>query len=287
MPDPDQLPTSMKAVTDYNGVKWIHDYQDACVDKIDRFIRGDAAMIMTPLMDRFLSGASSTSGSVSYNRQNSQYQRTISNDISNDNSECNLSEENDWQLTTVSEIEEIPQKTDAPEKPPRLKHLKNEAQNLVQSCEDYLDQNTVGKSQSETLINPFFELKMYNPESEEEQKRKLSSVSDIRDSIKETFHEEYPSNYKTVPRIRSKSRRPYNYKLQDGTESVSSFVALSPKDHFLELSRSTMETTSSEGWSDNDDYEDKTDSFNSGIRKGFVNKCVSRVKNLVGNTGPT
>jgi len=95
MPDPDQLPTSMKAVTDYNGVKWIHDYQDACVDKIDRFIRGDAAMIMTPLMDRFLSGASSTSGSVSYNRQNSQYQRTISNDISNDNSECNLSEEND------------------------------------------------------------------------------------------------------------------------------------------------------------------------------------------------
>ena len=145
----------------------------------------------------------------------------------------------------------------------------------------------MGKSQSETLINPFFELKMYNPESEEEQKRKLSSVSDIRDSIKETFHEEYPSNYKTVPRIRSKSRRPYNYKLQDGTESVSSFVALSPKDHFLELSRSTMETTSSEGWSDNDDYEDKTDSFNSGIRKGFVNKCVSRVKNLVGNTGPT
>ena len=184
MPDPDQLPTSMKAVTDYNGVKWIHDYQDACVDKIDRFIRGDAAMIMTPLMDRFLSGASSTSGSVSYNRQNSQYQRTISNDISNDNSECNLSEENDWQLTTVSEIEEIPPiKINAPEKPPRLKHLRNEAQNLVQSCEDYLDQNTVGKSQSETLINPFFELKMYNPESEEEQKRKLSSVSDIRDSI--------------------------------------------------------------------------------------------------------
>ena len=44
MPDPDQLPTSMKAVTDYNGVKWIHDYQDACVDKIDRFIRGDAAI---------------------------------------------------------------------------------------------------------------------------------------------------------------------------------------------------------------------------------------------------
>jgi hypothetical protein len=90
---------------------------------------------------------------------------------------------------------------------------------------------------------------------------------------------------------RAKSSEPtdddLSFSRQDGTESVSSFVALSPKDHFLELSRSTMETTSSEGWSDNDDYEDKTDSFNSGIRKGFVNKCVSRVKNLVGNTGPT
>ena len=92
--------------------------------------------------------------------------------------------------------------------------------------------------------------------------------------------------------LRAKSSEPSSsqaFSRQDGTEPVSSFVmALSPKeDHFLELSRSTMETTSSEGWSDNDDYEDKTDSFNSGIRKGFVNKCVSRVKNLVGNTGPT
>ena len=68
----------MRAVTSYNGVKWIHDYQDACVDKIDRFIRGDAAF---GLMDRFLSGASSISGtsSVPYGRQNT-IQRTISND---------------------------------------------------------------------------------------------------------------------------------------------------------------------------------------------------------------
>ena len=138
---------------------------------------------------------------------------------------------------------------------------------MVQSCEDYLDQNTVGKSQSETLINPFFELKMYNPESEEEQKRKLSSVSDIRDSIKETFHEEYPSNYKTVPRIRSKSRRPYNYKLQDGTESVSSFVALT-QGH----SHSTLSSNSSE-WSNSDEQKDET-------QKGFVNKYFSRVKNF-------
>jgi hypothetical protein len=81
MPDTEALPTTMKAVTSYNGVKWIHDYQDACVDKIDRFIRGDAAITSTLMMDRFLSGASSASGasSVTYNRQNT-YQRTISND---------------------------------------------------------------------------------------------------------------------------------------------------------------------------------------------------------------
>ena len=81
MPDPDQLPSTMKAVTSYNGVKWIHDYQDACVDKIDRFIRGDNAITIGGMMDRFLSGTSSISGasSVTYNRQNT-YQRTISTD---------------------------------------------------------------------------------------------------------------------------------------------------------------------------------------------------------------
>ena len=49
MPESSSLPITMQALTSYNGVKWIHDYQDACVDKIDRFIRGDAAMTM---MDR-------------------------------------------------------------------------------------------------------------------------------------------------------------------------------------------------------------------------------------------
>ena len=36
MPDPELLPESMRAVTSYNGVKWIHDYQEACVDKVNR-----------------------------------------------------------------------------------------------------------------------------------------------------------------------------------------------------------------------------------------------------------
>jgi hypothetical protein len=80
MPADESLPVTMRALTSYNGVKWIHDYQDACVDKIDRFIRGDAA-IANPMMDRFLSGGSQsgTSSVASYNRQNT-YQRTISDD---------------------------------------------------------------------------------------------------------------------------------------------------------------------------------------------------------------
>lgn len=40
-PDPEQLPEDMRSITYFNGVRWIHDYQDACVDKVERFIRGE------------------------------------------------------------------------------------------------------------------------------------------------------------------------------------------------------------------------------------------------------
>jgi len=81
MPDPESLPESMRQITAYNGVRWIHDYQEACIDKIDRFIRGEVTG--GPMLERFL--ANSTTGSqYSYGRQNT-YQRTISQD-SNANS---------------------------------------------------------------------------------------------------------------------------------------------------------------------------------------------------------
>ncbi|XP_073981334.1 sterile alpha and armadillo motif isoform X3 [Rhodnius prolixus] len=41
-PDPEKLPDDMRAVCHFNGVMWIHDYQDACVDKLERFLRGDS-----------------------------------------------------------------------------------------------------------------------------------------------------------------------------------------------------------------------------------------------------
>jgi len=83
MPEPEKLPESMRPITSYNGVRWIHDYQEACIDKIDRFIRGEVSVTGGPMMDRFL--ASSITGSqYSYGRQNT-YQRTNSQD-SNANS---------------------------------------------------------------------------------------------------------------------------------------------------------------------------------------------------------
>ncbi|XP_076363389.1 NAD(+) hydrolase sarm1-like isoform X2 [Tachypleus tridentatus] len=40
-PEPESLPEDMRAVCYFNGVRWIHDYQDACVDKLERFMRGE------------------------------------------------------------------------------------------------------------------------------------------------------------------------------------------------------------------------------------------------------
>ncbi|CAB3224697.1 unnamed protein product [Arctia plantaginis] len=39
-PKAEELPEDMRAVCHFNGVRWIHDYQDACVDKLESFIRG-------------------------------------------------------------------------------------------------------------------------------------------------------------------------------------------------------------------------------------------------------
>lgn len=35
-PEPEELPEDMRSVCHFNGVRWIHDYQDACVDKLER-----------------------------------------------------------------------------------------------------------------------------------------------------------------------------------------------------------------------------------------------------------
>ncbi|XP_063704161.1 NAD(+) hydrolase sarm1 isoform X3 [Culicoides brevitarsis] len=40
-PEAEQLPDDMRSICNFNGIRWIHDYQDACVDKLERFLRGE------------------------------------------------------------------------------------------------------------------------------------------------------------------------------------------------------------------------------------------------------
>lgn len=37
-PEAEDLPEDMRQVCHFNGVRWIHDYQDACVDKLERYL---------------------------------------------------------------------------------------------------------------------------------------------------------------------------------------------------------------------------------------------------------
>lgn len=218
------------------------------------------------------------------------------------------------------------------------------AHNLVASCEQYLDQNQLSPpvldeedSAEVVMINPFADVHMFPSGSDfiqhHQHERKLSTISDIRDSIQMTHHDHQPediSYYKTLPRTsgrrkglqvpkrvrqildRAKSCEPELPQIRfrihtledndvqeddlDGTESVSSFVALSPGQPIGNKSSSTLGGgTSGEEWSDSGEYNyydnndppvklnasaDDPDGSN---KKGFVNKCVTRVKSFVGN----
>ncbi|GMT19865.1 hypothetical protein PFISCL1PPCAC_11162, partial [Pristionchus fissidentatus] len=35
------IPQDIRNITKYNGVRWVHDYQEACMDKVERFIKGE------------------------------------------------------------------------------------------------------------------------------------------------------------------------------------------------------------------------------------------------------
>ncbi|XP_055688007.1 NAD(+) hydrolase sarm1 isoform X5 [Lutzomyia longipalpis] len=81
-PEPENLPEDMRSVCHFNGVRWIHDYQDACVDKLERFMRGELNMksdgFRGPLRG---DGTPSTPSTASTTRQNPPiYQRMHSND---------------------------------------------------------------------------------------------------------------------------------------------------------------------------------------------------------------
>lgn len=84
-PEPEELPEDMRAVCHFNGVRWIHDYQDACVDKLERFMRGELNARSDGLISRVAGVTGSakgdaTPGTPSIVRQPPTYQRMHSNE---------------------------------------------------------------------------------------------------------------------------------------------------------------------------------------------------------------
>lgn len=77
-PKAEELPEDMRAVCHFNGVRWIHDYQDACVDKLESFIRGKSNLanrLDGPLRGR---GEVQTPGTATIGRGPPIYQRMAS-----------------------------------------------------------------------------------------------------------------------------------------------------------------------------------------------------------------
>ncbi|XP_048518942.1 NAD(+) hydrolase sarm1 isoform X2 [Dendroctonus ponderosae] len=84
-PEADELPEDMRQVCHFNAVRWIHDYQDACVDKLERFMRGElnARSSEGNLMRVGLGKGDitpSTPSTAGMGRQPPSYQRMHSND---------------------------------------------------------------------------------------------------------------------------------------------------------------------------------------------------------------
>jgi hypothetical protein len=83
-PEPEELPEDMRAVCHFNGVRWIHDYQDACVDKLERFMRGEVNVRSDGPSGRVtMNKGDATPGTPSGNtlgRQPPNYQRMHSNE---------------------------------------------------------------------------------------------------------------------------------------------------------------------------------------------------------------
>ncbi|CAL1284299.1 unnamed protein product [Larinioides sclopetarius] len=83
-PEVESLPEDMRAIPYFNGVRWIHDYQDACVDKLERFMRGELNVRVDGPIGRHLgmggSATPGTPGSVARPFPHNSYHRSNSNE---------------------------------------------------------------------------------------------------------------------------------------------------------------------------------------------------------------
>ena len=63
-PEQELLPEDMRCLPSFNSIRWVHDYQDACIDKLERFIRGEAFLrVDSPYNGRPVGGRGSRGGS--------------------------------------------------------------------------------------------------------------------------------------------------------------------------------------------------------------------------------
>jgi len=51
-PDPEILAEDIRKVTTFNGVRWVHDYQEACLGKLERFIKGEQLRLESPFCQK-------------------------------------------------------------------------------------------------------------------------------------------------------------------------------------------------------------------------------------------
>ncbi|KAK2493796.1 hypothetical protein MC885_021093 [Smutsia gigantea] len=56
-PEPQALPEDMQAVLTFNGIKWSHEYQEATIEKIIRFLQGRSSRDSSAGSDTSLEGA--------------------------------------------------------------------------------------------------------------------------------------------------------------------------------------------------------------------------------------
>ncbi|XP_073943845.1 sterile alpha and armadillo motif isoform X4 [Choristoneura fumiferana] len=75
-PEPEELPEDMRAVSKFNGVRWIHDYQDACVEKLESFLRGKSNLANR--LDSLRPRDVSAPGTATIGRGPPNYQRMAS-----------------------------------------------------------------------------------------------------------------------------------------------------------------------------------------------------------------
>ncbi|XP_061163443.1 NAD(+) hydrolase sarm1-like isoform X2 [Saccostrea echinata] len=79
-PPSEKLPQDMRQITFFNGIRWIHDYQDACVDKLEKFLRGE--INMTHKRAALFQMGSSSEGVVDGGKYSSSEESSPSIDVS-------------------------------------------------------------------------------------------------------------------------------------------------------------------------------------------------------------